>query len=68
MKPCLILILAAAAALTACATAGSNALPVCDGKHLRPANPHGSVLNPAKPAASTASAPSGAAPNPSCGP
>jgi type IV secretion system protein VirB7 len=68
MKPRLILILTVAAALTACATAGSNALAVCDGRHLRPANPNGSVLNPAKPAAFTAAAPSAAAPNPSCGP
>lgn len=39
--PVLILI-----ALTAggCATSSASHLPACDGKHRRPANPHGSVL------------------------
>lgn len=34
----------AALALTACASTGGGKLAVCDGKHLRPANPYGSVL------------------------
>ena len=53
MKYPALLSLVASAALTACATV-PNALPVCDGKHRRPANPHGSVLGPATPAGPTA--------------
>lgn len=34
----------AALALTACASTGGGKLAVCDGKHLRPANPYGTVL------------------------
>lgn len=37
---------AAALALTACASTGGGKLAVCDGKHLRPANPSGTVLAP----------------------
>ena len=37
---------AAALALTACASTGGGKLAVCDGKHLRPANPYGTVLAP----------------------
>ena len=37
----------AALALTACASTGGGKLAVCDGKHLRPANPYGTVLAPA---------------------
>jgi len=33
--------------LAGCALTGGNQLPVCDGKHPRPANPNGSVLTPA---------------------
>ncbi len=41
------LIITAAFALTACAsTGGGGKLAVCDGKHLRPANPYGTVLAP----------------------
>ena len=42
----LLLCLSGAALLAGCATAStkSAALPVCDGKHRRPANPYGSVL------------------------
>ncbi len=32
--------------LAGCALTGGNQLPVCDGKHPRPANPNGSVLTP----------------------
>jgi hypothetical protein len=39
-----ILTIAAAFALTACASTGGGKLAVCDGKHLRPANPYGTVL------------------------
>lgn len=35
---------ATALALTACASTGGGKLAVCDGKHLRPANPYGTVL------------------------
>jgi hypothetical protein len=42
-----VLAVAAALALTACASAGGKKLAVCDGKHLRPANPYGTVLAPA---------------------
>jgi hypothetical protein len=34
-------------ALAGCASTGGGKLAVCDGKHLRPANPYGSVLAPA---------------------
>lgn len=34
----------AAFALSACASTAGGKLAVCDGKHLRPANPYGSVL------------------------
>ena len=30
--------------LSACSTASGGKLAVCDGKHLRPANPYGTVL------------------------
>ena len=39
-----ILTIVAAFALTACASTGGGKLAVCDGKHLRPANPYGTVL------------------------
>lgn len=39
-----ILTIAAALALTACASTGGGKLAVCDGKHLRQANPYGTVL------------------------
>ncbi len=63
----LITILVCAVGLTTggCASSGVK-LPVCDGKHLRPANPHGSVLDPATPAADTA-APAAGAEQPGCG-
>lgn len=38
---------AAALALTACSSTGGKKLAVCDGKHVRPANPYGTVLAPA---------------------
>ena len=50
-SPLLIIVLATATA--GCATPGARALPVCDGKHLRPANLHGSVLDAPAPAAPT---------------
>ncbi|OYX36710.1 MAG: hypothetical protein B7Y99_00090 [Caulobacterales bacterium 32-69-10] len=59
-----ILTIAAAFALTACASTGGGKLAVCDGKHLRPANPYGMVLAlptaggpPAPPAAPDAAKP-----------
>ncbi len=42
-----VLTIAAALALAACSSTGGGKLPVCDGKHLRPANPYGTVLAPA---------------------
>ena len=41
-----LLTLMAMFALAGCASTGSGKLAVCDGKHLRPANPYGSVLAP----------------------
>jgi hypothetical protein len=68
MKTAPILILVLAIASAGCASSGGAALPVCDGKHLRPANPHGSVLDPAVAAAPTASPaePGIGASHPSC--
>jgi hypothetical protein len=40
-------LLAATLALAACSSTGGKRLAVCDGKHLRPANPYGTVLAPA---------------------
>ncbi len=36
----------ATAILSGCALTGGDQLPVCDGRHPRPANPNGSVLTP----------------------
>lgn len=67
MKLIIPLILASLAA-SACATTPANRLPVCDGKHARPANPNGSVLDPSTPTTSSAApAPSPAANQPGCG-
>jgi type IV secretion system protein VirB7 len=65
MTPTPILILLAAA-LGGCATSTAKSLPVCDGQHRRPANPLGSVLDPAPAAvAATPVAPTApAAPSP----
>lgn len=41
-------------ALAACASTSEGKLPVCDGKHRRPANPYGSVLLPKGDAAAPA--------------
>lgn len=42
-------------ALGGCSTMGRERAPVCDGKHRRPANLYGSVLDPAaQPAAAPA--------------
>lgn len=38
---------AAALSLAGCASTHADGAPVCDGKHLRPANPYGTVLAPA---------------------
>jgi hypothetical protein len=46
----------AALALAGCASTGSGKLAVCDGKHLRPANPYGSVLAPTTNGAAPAAA------------
>jgi hypothetical protein len=41
-----VLIAAASLALAACSSTGGQNLAVCDGKHLRAANPYGTVLAP----------------------
>jgi len=42
--PRLLMLAAAATVLAGCASLGRDAAPVCDGRHRRPANPHGSTL------------------------
>ena len=39
-----VLTMAAMLALAGCSSTGGGKLAVCDGKHLRPANPYGTVL------------------------
>ena len=66
MRALSILIAVLSTVTTGCASRngdGDGALPVCDGKHLRPANLHGSVLDataaatpPASPSQPTAAA------------
>ncbi len=68
MTPAPFLLVAARLVVAGCATTAGSKLPVCDGKHLRPANPHGSVLDPSTsptPAARAAEATEGA--HPGCG-
>ena len=48
-----VLIVAASFALAACSSTGAKKLAVCDGKHLRPGNPYGTVLAPAAAGAPT---------------
>ncbi|HEX5263749.1 MAG TPA: hypothetical protein VFW13_09490 [Phenylobacterium sp.] len=70
MRTTSTLIVALAMTLTSCANTGGAAPPICDGKHRRPVNLHGSVLDPAATPTSgpTASEPAVAAPvHPSCG-
>ncbi|OGN43902.1 MAG: hypothetical protein A2623_07865 [Caulobacterales bacterium RIFCSPHIGHO2_01_FULL_70_19] len=45
--PRLLTLATAAAILAGCASLGRDDAPVCDGRHRRPANPHGSTLVPA---------------------
>ena len=52
MKIAPILILILTIFTSGCASLGGANLPGCDGKHLRPANLHGSVLAPAAPTTS----------------
>lgn len=56
------LLLILASALGACATGPDDALPVCDGRDRRPANPHGSILQPSPAAPSDADRPTDAPP------
>lgn len=44
-----VLTFAAVVALGGCATLRTTEPPVCDGRHRRPANPYGSVLDPPPP-------------------
>ena len=45
--PRLLILAAAATVLAGCASLGRDDARVCDGRHRRPANPHGSTLVPA---------------------
>ncbi len=57
MKSTVLLALVLVFGADACATAPA-ALPTCDGKHRRPANPNGSVLAPSStPSTATPPAP-----------
>ena len=70
MRMTSILVMALATALAGCASIGGSNAPVCDGKHRRAVNLHGSVLDPAVAPTSPANAsePAAAAPgHPSCG-
>jgi type IV secretion system protein VirB7 len=51
-----VLIVAASFALAACSSTGAKKLATCDGKHLRPANPYGTVLAPSAEGAAAPSA------------
>lgn len=66
MRTLSILITLLAATSGGCASQG-GALPVCDGKHLRPGNSHGSVLEPSTSAAASATSAAPAEAFPSCG-
>jgi hypothetical protein len=63
----LLLTAALVALMGGCTTVGSQALPVCDGKHLRQANPSGSVFDPAAPKAEAAPAAPAPGADPGCG-
>lgn len=56
------LTLLALLSLTACAALQADPAPTCDGRHRRPANPHGSVLGASSAAAPLT--PMGSAPTP----
>lgn len=58
----MIPLLCGLALLGGCALIGDDTLPVCDGKHRRPANPNGSVLLPPPSAEPLVLAPPPAAP------
>ena len=53
----MILILGASIVLGGCSTLANDKAPVCNGKHRRPANLYGSVLNPASPPAAAPGSP-----------
>lgn len=61
--PRLLMLAAATTLLTGCASLGGDDAPVCDRRHRRPANPHGSTLiatpAPPQPQPSEAAPPSG---------
>ncbi|WP_372784797.1 hypothetical protein [Phenylobacterium sp.] len=67
MRAISILIAVLSLGSASCASPGGGALPVCDGKHLRPGNPHGSVLDPAGAAAAPVGVTAPPADHPSCG-
>jgi len=62
-----LMLVAALAALAACAHHPDGRPAVCDGRHRRPANPYGSVL-PNLPGAAAAPATPGAVPPPPAAP
>lgn len=67
MKAIPILIAVLTTVSVGCASPGGGALPTCDGKHLRPANPHGSELEPAGPATASVNPAAPPADHPGCG-
>jgi len=46
---CMLVLLTIGLAVAGCSTLEKEKAPVCDGKHRRPANLYGSVLDPAGP-------------------
>lgn len=52
-----LILMLACAVLGACAGLSRPDLPTCDGSARRPANPHGSILTPAAPPATSTPAP-----------
>jgi type IV secretion system protein VirB7 len=52
----LILIAVLGLGLAGCSTLSKDKPPICDGKHRRPANPYGSVLDPTTPPATSPAA------------
>lgn len=64
MTRSIVLGIATLGLLCGCATHIAKPPPVCDGRHLRPANPYGSVLQPTLAAPPTAQLPPEATPAP----
>lgn len=60
----MIPILAAVVALGGCSTVRATEPPVCDGRHRRPANLYGSVLDPVPTPVASEPAPAAETPDP----